>query len=106
MLDANYFNLSTFAEEVENAAGDYVIWDGRLVHRSTEWGPDAPSRLAMFMTVARSTANYQRFIAHLEKRAIGDQKLGRAAEALPPGTCPMGCAGKIRHGGPEENRSQ
>lgn len=81
LLDAAFFNFSTFVEDVGNAAGDYVIWDGRLVHRSTAPGPDAPVRLAMFMTVARGSADYGRFIAHLDRRATDDRQLGRLAEA-------------------------
>lgn len=81
MLDANYFNLSTFAEDVPSEAGDYVIWDGRLVHRSTAPGPEATTRLAMFMTVARASANYLGFIEHLNRRAKDDRKLGNSAEA-------------------------
>lgn len=81
LLDANFFNLGMSAEDVPNKAGDYVIWDGRLVHRSTAHGPGAPTRLAMFMTVARASADYERFVTHLEKRAVTDRHLGRAAEA-------------------------
>jgi hypothetical protein len=81
LLDANFFNFSAFVEDVENAAGDYVVWDGRLVHRSTAPGPDAPVRLAMFMTVARASANYRRFIAHLDRRATDERQVGRVAEA-------------------------
>lgn len=81
LLDSGFFNLGMSAEDVPNKAGDYVIWDGRLVHRSTAHGPGASTRLAMFMTVARASADYPRFVAHLEKRAVTDRHLGREAEA-------------------------
>ena len=81
VLNANYFNVDTYAVDVPNSAGDYVIWDGRLVHRSTAAGPKAVTRLAMFATVARASSPYRDFVAHLAKRALGDAKAGRAEES-------------------------
>jgi ectoine hydroxylase-related dioxygenase (phytanoyl-CoA dioxygenase family) len=64
-------NIEVQARRVESSAGDLVVWDARLLHRSSlRIGPAARDKLAIHWTVSRSTLGAVQFLEHLVRRGV------------------------------------
>jgi Phytanoyl-CoA dioxygenase (PhyH) len=70
-VPAASLNIEMQARRVDSHAGDLVVWDARLLHRSSlRTAHITRDKLAIHWTVSRSTSGAVQFLEHLVRRGV------------------------------------